>query len=41
LRRSSSPSGSLWIPIQCLFFNGFIPLPQSMTDPSPFSQSNL
>jgi hypothetical protein len=35
------PPASLRIPIQYLFFNVFIPLPQSMTDPSPFSHSNL
>jgi len=32
--------GTLLIPIHCLFFNGFIPRPQSMTDLSQFN-SNL
>ena len=39
--RSSSPFGSLRIPIQCLFLNGFIPFPQRMTDLPPCSHSNL
>ena len=39
--QSSSPSGSLRIPIRCLFFNIFTPLPQNMTDPSPFSRFDL
>jgi hypothetical protein len=33
--------GSQQIPVQSLCFNGYIPLPQSMTDQSPFSLSNL
>jgi hypothetical protein len=37
---SFSPSGSLPIPTQSLFFNRFIPLPQRVTDPSPFCHSN-
>ena len=36
LHWSSSPSGFIRIPIQCLFFSGFIPLPQSLSDQSPF-----
>jgi hypothetical protein len=32
----SSPSASLYIPIQCLFFNGFIHLPQSLMVPCQF-----
>ena len=41
LLRSSSPSGPLRIPVQCLFFHGLIPLPQRVTDRSQFSRSNF
>jgi hypothetical protein len=41
LLQPSSPSGSLQVPIQCLFFNEFIPLPQSVPDPSPLSLYNF
>lgn len=40
LLRSSSPYDSLRMPIQCLYFNGFIPLPHSMADQSPLPHSN-
>jgi len=36
LHWSSSPSGFMRIPIQCLFFSGFNPLPQSLSDQWPF-----
>ena len=36
LHRSSSPSGFMQIPTQCLFFSRFSPLPQSLSDQSPF-----
>ena len=41
LPQSSSPFGSLQIPIQCAFFKGFIPVPKSVTNPLPFSHSDL
>jgi len=39
--RPSAPSAFVRIPNQCLFFSRLIPLPQSMTDSSPFSHCNL
>jgi hypothetical protein len=41
LLQSSSPSGSLQIPIQCLFFRVFIPVPQSVMDPLPVCHSDV